>query len=93
MVVYPLGQPLAEQPSLPGAPVQAVILIAYHSAQTIAHSHQPVLLVIPKGQCVDAASGTLPVLEGQEALLLRPVAVSVIGVAWSEKAARPHSGR
>jgi len=51
------------------------------------------LLVIPKGQRVDAAPGTLPILEGQEALLLRPVAVSVIGVAWSEKAARPQSGR
>ena len=70
VVVYPLGQPLAEQPSLPGAPVQAVILIAYHSTQTVAHPHQPVLLVIPKGQRVNAASGTLPVLEGQEAFLL-----------------------
>ena len=70
VVVYPLGQSLAEQPSLPGAPVQAVILIAYHSAQTVAHPHQPVLLIIAEGQRVDAAPGTLPVLEGQETFLL-----------------------
>ena len=89
VVVYPLGQPLAEQPSLPGAPVQAVILIAYHSAQTVAHPHQPVLLVIPKGQRVDAASGTLSVLEGQEAFLLRPVAVGIVDILGQPVLDRP----
>ena len=42
-VVQPLGQALAEQARLPGAPVQAVILIAHHSPQAVAHPHQSVL--------------------------------------------------